>query len=487
MVVNIKYELGKILDEWIYFATQAKIQWTLAGGSVLGAVRHGGIIPWDDDIDIYISANDISKLRKVCDYSDTLFLLDPFSLHNPNPFFKLTSNRLFGFSEYDNTWEPISVDIFPLVNDNLLYAIAPKLIRKIFNIPRRLMAQSWKGRHYLLQSIIVIAAKLVCMLQKRGKDRALRNIFGAYPDKEVVDASIFNTSVEIEFEGRIVYIPASSSAYLSRLYGDYMALPRIENRIAHYQEIKKLDDIILRICISTKDGLPIKFKFLNTDEGVRYVVVNQGAAIKNATLDKATVINSSDVGLSKSRNTYLASPKYHNNLLVVADNDVQHDAALLIKLVPLLLNYDVVTFNNKDGSGPNMNSRIHTTRSIMKIPSWAIALKNNNMPAFDEQFGLGATYNNGEENIFLLDCLQSGKRVVHYNAALVTHEGISTGFIIDYKYFLTKGAMLRRMFGWKGLLILPIFFLRKIRNTGLQKNKSFRQMLKGFWAVSRDS
>lgn len=479
--MNVKSELLKTLDQWIEISKLAKIEWTLAGGSVLGAVRHGGLIPWDDDIDVYIPAASIAKLRASLADNKDLFLLEPFSMQNPNPFFKLTSNKLFGFTEYDKTWEPISIDIFPLVGDRSLYRIAPKFIRRIFNVPRRLLASNWRSRQYAINIVNSLIQRQFTKLVNSKHRGLLRNVFGAYPHKEVVHADTFEKKIEVLFEGRTVYIPDQAHSYLKTLYGDFTKLPPHDRRIAHYKTFKKIADIDLSICVSTKSGLPNDFEFLSPAIGVRYVVINQGTPIDENTNEHVLVINRSDVGLSKSRNTYLKLPEFQSSLIVISDNDVRHDQNLKTKLAPLLLNYDIVTFNNIDHSGPCIRSKIHTLNSVMKIPSWGIAVKNTNLPMFDEQFGLGSKYNNGEENIFLLDCLRRGKRVVHLGEPLVKHEGISTGFIIDYSYFITKGAMLRRMFGIKGIMFLPLFFVRKVASSNLSKSRSLICILNGFF------
>ena len=72
-----KYELS-ILDEFIRICNKYDIKYYLAFGSALGAIRHKGFIPWDDDIDIHMFASDLIRFKEVCRYelSDKYYIQD---------------------------------------------------------------------------------------------------------------------------------------------------------------------------------------------------------------------------------------------------------------------------------------------------------------------------------------------------------------------------------------------------------------------------
>ena len=59
--------LLKILDRFIQICNEHNLKYTLLGGSVLGAIRHKGIIPWDDDIDVGMPRDDYEKLLSIAD------------------------------------------------------------------------------------------------------------------------------------------------------------------------------------------------------------------------------------------------------------------------------------------------------------------------------------------------------------------------------------------------------------------------------------
>jgi uncharacterized membrane protein SirB2 len=123
----------------------------------------------------------------------------------------------------------------------------------------------------------------------------------------------------------------------------------------------------------------------------------------------------------------------------------------------------------------------------MSIPSWCISGSQKLLDTveFDERFGLGATFNSGEENIFLIDILKNGFVLKHIEDRLVFHEGVSTGYIFNEAYFVTKGAMLRRMFGLLSFFLLPLFVFKKSTRSDLTFPKAFILSIRGFYLLGR--
>ena len=237
------------------------------------------------------------------------------------------------------------------------------------------------------------------------------------------------------------------------------------------------------IVLATMNGIPESFCFLAPESGAEYIVVNQGSRIETQLAQNVLVTNDHGIGLARSRNIGIElAPK--GSIVVISDNDVKHSDDLLVRLREAYAgDFDVVTFNNADSTGPIIQSRDHSWLSIMGIPSWCISFKKSDDFSFrfDELFGLGATFNSGEENIFLLDMYRSGLKLAHIGFGLVSHEGVSTGYIFDDLYFMSKGAMIHRMFGWIGMVLLPIFWARKAANAEIGVLSALRLMCLGFF------
>jgi len=256
--------------------------------------------------------------------------------------------------------------------------------------------------------------------------------------------------------------------------------------LAHNNDEIIDEAMVITIIISTMDG------YLNPHIsrfdviGANYIIVNQGTPFSDSVPENVNVINDTGLGLSRSRNVGLSNLE-KDGYFVICDNDNYFSRDLRKKLLPHLQHFDVVTFNNMDASGPIFETHLHTRRSLMSIPSWCISGSNRILDAveFDERFGLGATFNSGEENIFLIDSFKKGFKIKHIDENLVFHEGISTGFIFNETYFITKGAMLRRMFGVTSLCLIPFFVFRKFKQSNLTLLKALFLSFRGFILLNR--
>lgn len=92
---EIKARLVEILQFFIKVCEEHKIRYFVAGGTCLGAIRHNGFIPWDDDIDVYVPRNDYEKLIHIfAKYKDAEFQLKTFNDKDYYlPFYKLVDKN----------------------------------------------------------------------------------------------------------------------------------------------------------------------------------------------------------------------------------------------------------------------------------------------------------------------------------------------------------------------------------------------------------
>lgn len=236
----------EILKEIDRICQKHHIEYWLDGGSLLGAVRHGGFIPWDDDIDIAMSVEDEHRFEEVApkELPSHLFLQSPRTDPGSNePIVKIRDLNSLYIEPGDSFALPyakgIFVDIFPMED---YPNISRKWIKRLTKGISKSNAILHHSHTYSLRSfaeffwfgakLMVCSGlwKLVCRLAPKGRysDIPILNGRGVSFDK----ASIKPLG-KITFEGVEFPAPHDYDAYLTDLYGDYMKLPPPEKRESH--------------------------------------------------------------------------------------------------------------------------------------------------------------------------------------------------------------------------------------------------------------
>lgn len=235
-----------ILEEIDKICKRHKIEYWLDGGTLLGAVRHGGFIPWDDDIDIGMSLKDEKRFEEIApkELPDWLYLQTPKSdPGSKEPITKIRDCNSLYIEQGDDFCQPyvkgIFVDIFPFVD----YPDIPrswiktltKGISKSYSILNHRHTYSLRsfaeffyfGGKYCLCSTLW---KVVGLFGKKTRysDVPFLNGRGIAFDKKAV-----KPLGTIKFEGKEFPAPCNPDSYLTDLYGDYMKIPPVEKREFH--------------------------------------------------------------------------------------------------------------------------------------------------------------------------------------------------------------------------------------------------------------
>lgn len=239
-----------------------RIPYYLCGGTLIGAVRHKGYIPWDDDIDIMLLRPDYMKLLSVLEAIDTYKCL---SMYNQNdyfyPFAKVVDSRtelIEKNSDYKIQNYGVYVDIFPvdsLPNDNekrhahyqrilkarqLYYLSLSKKTPAVGNLlkyPPKLCLWVYsriKGWKFWLNKIEELAN-----IYSDGDSEYVGCVVAGYGEKETYHRSLYK-EIKAPFEGYSFSIPQGYDEYLTCLYGEYMEIPSVEKQVTRHDYIAYL-------------------------------------------------------------------------------------------------------------------------------------------------------------------------------------------------------------------------------------------------------
>ncbi len=251
-----------IVDEIDRICKKYDIKYTLFAGSLLGAVRHKGIIPWDDDIDIAMPREDFEYFFRVCEKE----LDHKFNVVN----IENTERYGYGFSKLtlkktkivqkdikngNNIFE-IWVDVFPYDNipdskflsfkQNIINYFITKVLEErfdgIWGHPGILKRICYGIFHIFNMFISAekLKKKLVNNMIKYNKKETLfiSCICGYYGySAEIMPRNIFDDLAEYEFSERLLKGFRDYDSYLRAIYGDYMELPPEGKRHTHNLEI----------------------------------------------------------------------------------------------------------------------------------------------------------------------------------------------------------------------------------------------------------
>ena len=245
----------EILDEIVRICEKHSLKYYLIGGTLLGAIRHKGFIPWDDDLDIVMPREDYNKFCEICKGE-----LDPkYYLHNiesDNKYWLIHSKVRKNNTIFDeeiisgiNCHKGIFVDIFPLDNASCVDSREQlKRTRKIKAISALIFKKRRLNTKYSLKLKIFafltlpISIKaltrwqLKLMTKENDKDCDYYINYGSNYStvKQTIHKGKYEPSCEVEFEGKKYKALGEYEYFLNRIYGsDYMELPPVEKRVTH--------------------------------------------------------------------------------------------------------------------------------------------------------------------------------------------------------------------------------------------------------------
>lgn len=255
-------KLLSLFSSFIQFCDEYSLNYFCTGGTMLGAVRHHGFIPWDDDIDLFMMRKDYNKLielkselakrdigleglqfedsfavfLKIWDMNTTLWEIDEiphvygvyidifpldYSDDTEEMFLKKYKNRRFLFNLYQLSQITFSLKSllsrihqkdFKFVARDILSLFVPAFLKN--PIRKKYLFEDEKGQ--------------------KEDGRYLASYYGDYWEREYFKREWFEDFKIVDFENLKVKIPVGYDGYLSQIYHDYMKLPPKEKQVSHH-------------------------------------------------------------------------------------------------------------------------------------------------------------------------------------------------------------------------------------------------------------
>lgn len=255
---NIQLE---ILSTFAELCNNNNLKYFLVYGTLLGAIRHKGYIPWDDDIDVAMPRKDYEKFVSCISerLPEHLTVMKPLESNSISSFIKIYNNKT-KLKEYKNREKNVYVQSGVYIDVFCLDGLPEndRCIQKIYKKARFLYSRDYILRLCTLYKDIDFSFNLKDNTKKiigilshnfyKGKyfhklnnlarsydyDKADRvgTLMAGYWEKEINKRSVFDQTIKLEFEGKQYFAPAGYHDYLTGIYGDYMEYPPVSKRIS---------------------------------------------------------------------------------------------------------------------------------------------------------------------------------------------------------------------------------------------------------------
>ena len=258
MLTEVQKKLLDMLKWFHAFCAENQIAYYVLGGTLLGAVRHKGFIPWDDDIDIGLPREDYERLKQCTDGlpQDSRYILEvPSSEKDFDYLYCKLYDTHTTLAEHvrARTKRGLYLDIFPLDGIGNTYEESLKNYKGILtaiNFYNTRVCALRKGRK-LYKNLAILVSRCIPGIFYNKKKRAAKidrmcasrpynesvyvgNLLGNWGKREIVERAWMGVPTLYPFEDMQVYGPCDADKYLTAIYGDYMQLPPEEKRVSNH-------------------------------------------------------------------------------------------------------------------------------------------------------------------------------------------------------------------------------------------------------------
>lgn len=253
---------SKLLDmlKWFHsFCVENNLRYYALGGTMLGAIRHNGFIPWDDDIDVGMPREDYDRMEVLMEANMEAKYRLEMPLKNKDFVYQYgklydTTTSLIEKTRY-KTKRGIYLDIFPLDGIGDTLEESRKNFKKIDYMNNYIMTKvcALSKHRKLYKNLAIMASRCIplptwqnvlrkvdrlCRSRKFDDYQYVANLYGNWHEKEIVKRDWFGVPQFYSFEGIQIYGVQDSDNYLRTLYGDYMQLPPMNKQHSHHNYLE---------------------------------------------------------------------------------------------------------------------------------------------------------------------------------------------------------------------------------------------------------
>jgi lipopolysaccharide cholinephosphotransferase len=248
-LTNLHRHLYRMLLDFDALCKKHGIEYWIDAGTLLGAVRHGGFIPWDDDIDICMNRENYGRFLSLSqqDFPDGQYLVRPYEGYYS--WAKYCDRRV----RVDEVWggkSDLFIDVFPFelykrhyAFSKLRWGLAYLARRKRF-LQKSPLKLNWKQKILAVLPVETIESVFgIKTATADNRDAGYRvGKECMYFEKRFLAPEVIFPLAEVKFKDAFFPCPRDLHTYLTRFYGDYMKIP--EDRSGHFTKVEETQDAV---------------------------------------------------------------------------------------------------------------------------------------------------------------------------------------------------------------------------------------------------
>lgn len=252
-LADLHRELLKMAKEIHQICVEHDILYTMVAGTMIGAIRNKGFIPWDDDIDLAMTYDNYKKFASVMHRINHPWLEIDYPLENNYRYYikVYDKNTTFIEEDHQNDVRGVFIDVFPIVfagdsekevnrRTTLCTLCRALLSRKIHTIPNKTKKDYlFKILSYFIPKRFLYRRLILCYEKANKKYRKYSTILFSW-DNDAMPSDLYHRVRLYEFEDIKLYGIKDYHFYLSEKYGDYMQLPPQDKQIPHHYKFLDL-------------------------------------------------------------------------------------------------------------------------------------------------------------------------------------------------------------------------------------------------------